>query len=68
MRLPWGHAEVMTPSPEMQLWKQYVDAEVGSEKIQPECMPRIVRADPVVGRRGMLMFFHSDSDCPQQGV
>lgn len=58
--------EAVSASAEMDLWNQYVQSEIGSDKIQADCMPRIYRADPMVERKGMLMFFHGFTACPQQ--
>ncbi len=48
------------------LWEQHVQDETAGKKIQPACMPRFYPANPDVPRRGMLMFFHGFTACPQQ--
>jgi alpha-beta hydrolase superfamily lysophospholipase len=57
--------EGMTPSA-AQLWEKHVQYETGGKKIQPDCMPRFYPASPAVERRGMVMFFHGFTACPQQ--
>ncbi len=57
--------EGMTPTA-AQLWQKHVDLETGGKKIQPDCMPRFYPASPAVERRGMVMFFHGFTACPQQ--
>jgi pimeloyl-ACP methyl ester carboxylesterase len=61
-----SNPEPAAPSADQNLWNQYVKSEVGSDSIQAECMPRIVRADPNVGRQGLVMFFHGFTSCPQE--
>ncbi len=48
------------------LWQKHVDLETSGKQIQPDCMPRFYAADPSVPRKGMVMFFHGFTACPQQ--
>jgi pimeloyl-ACP methyl ester carboxylesterase len=58
--------ELELPPPELNLWNQYVNEEVGADAIKDACKPRIMRALPNHGRRGLVMFFHGYSSCPQE--
>ncbi|WP_141731606.1 alpha/beta hydrolase [Oligoflexus tunisiensis] len=60
------HPTPAGPSPEQELWNDYVKETVASHSIPSECQPRRVQADPTVGRRGLLMFFHGFNACPQE--
>jgi alpha-beta hydrolase superfamily lysophospholipase len=48
------------------LWQKHIDLETSGKKIQPDCMPRFYAANPSVPRKGMVMFFHGFTACPQQ--
>jgi pimeloyl-ACP methyl ester carboxylesterase len=51
---------------DLELWKSYVTETVAAQSIPTECQPRLVPADPMVGRRGLLMFFHGFNSCPKE--
>jgi pimeloyl-ACP methyl ester carboxylesterase len=55
----------MTPTA-AQLWQKHVDLETGGKRIQRDCMPRFYPASTSIERRGMVMFFHGFTACPQQ--
>ncbi len=48
------------------LWDEHIRSETAGKKIQKECWPKFYKASPNVPRRGMLMFFHGFTACPQQ--
>jgi pimeloyl-ACP methyl ester carboxylesterase len=58
--------ELERPPAELNLWNRYVNEELGADAIMEECRPRIMRADPHRVRRGLVMFIHGYSSCPQE--
>ena len=46
------------------LWRSYVDTETSARNLQPDCVPRHIPARGA--RRGMVVFFHGFTACPQQ--
>lgn len=54
------------------LWEQHVERETVTENtapdqaVQPDCHPRFYPARDGVKRRGMVMYFHGFTACPQQ--
>lgn len=58
-------SEGMTPTA-AQLWQKHIEVETSGKRIQADCMPRFYPADPSVERKGMVMFFHGFTACPQQ--
>lgn len=49
-----------------EIWMTYVKAETDGQAIQVDCKPRFIPASSKVKRRGMFMFLHGFTACPQQ--
>ncbi|MBC7533694.1 MAG: alpha/beta hydrolase [Oligoflexus sp.] len=49
-----------------ELWAEHVKFETDGQKIQAACIPRFSPASTKVKRRGMVMFMHGFTACPQQ--
>lgn len=48
------------------LWAAYVADETAGKELQADCVPRYLPAANGAPKRGMLMFFHGFTACPQQ--
>ncbi|MGI9343530.1 MAG: alpha/beta hydrolase [Gammaproteobacteria bacterium] len=46
-------------------WQRYAD-EVSALPLQPDCVPRMLPAQPRAERRGAVVMFHGFGGCPQQ--
>ena len=47
-------------------WKEYVESVTTQNDLQQACVPRYLRAENVVEKKGVVVLFHGFSACPQQ--